>query len=72
VGPLPRELQKVTIYAAGVATKATAPDAAKTFIAYLTRPVSKTKFAAAGLDYTENDDGDTWILALRYDFGDRY
>jgi hypothetical protein len=27
---------------------------------------------AAGLDYTENDDGDTWILALRYDFGNRY
>jgi hypothetical protein len=27
---------------------------------------------AVGLDYSENDDGDTWILALRYDFGDRY
>jgi hypothetical protein len=27
---------------------------------------------AAGLDYSENDDGDTWILSLRYDFGDRY
>lgn len=31
-----------------------------------------TRNFAAGLDYTENDDGDTWILALRYDFGDRY
>lgn len=27
---------------------------------------------ALGLDYSENDDGDTWIVALRYDFGDRY
>jgi hypothetical protein len=31
-----------------------------------------TRNFAAGLDYTENDDGDTWIIALRYDFGDRY
>lgn len=27
---------------------------------------------ALGLDYSENDDGDTWTVALRYDFGDRY
>jgi hypothetical protein len=31
-----------------------------------------TRNFAAGLDYSENDDGDTWIIALRYDFGDRY
>jgi hypothetical protein len=31
-----------------------------------------TRQFAAGLDYTGNDDGDTWILALRYDFGRRY
>lgn len=31
-----------------------------------------TRNFAAGLDYNENDDGDTWILSLRYDFGNRY
>ena len=53
IGPLPKDLQKITIYAGGVATKSTVPDAAKTFIHYLTRPASKEKFAAAGLDYKE-------------------
>jgi len=54
VGPLPKELQKITIYAAGLAAKSTATDAARTFIAYLTTPASKAKFAAAGLDYKDN------------------
>ena len=31
--------------------KSEAQDAARTFISYLTRPASKEKFAAAGLDY---------------------
>ena len=53
VGPLPRDLQKITIYSAGLATKAEAADAARTFINYLTRPASKAKFAGAGLDYRE-------------------
>src|SRR3989475_12519045 len=51
VGPLPTELQKITIYSAGLAAKSAQQDAAKTFIAYLTRPASKEKFAGAGLDY---------------------
>ena len=51
VGPLPGDLQKITIYSAGLASKSTAQDAARTFIAYLTRPASKEKFAGAGLDY---------------------
>ena len=53
VGPLPKDLQKITIYSAGVAAKSTASDAAKTFITYLGNPASKAKFAAAGLDYKE-------------------
>jgi len=51
VGPLPGDLQKITVYSAGVAAKSKEPDAARTFIAYLTRPSSKEKFAGAGLDY---------------------
>ena len=53
VGPLPRELQKVTIYSGGVAAKAAQPEAAGAFIAFLTRPAFKPKLAAAGLDYRE-------------------
>jgi molybdate transport system substrate-binding protein len=53
VGPLPRELQKVTIYSGGVAAKAAQPEAARAFLAFLTRPAFKPKLAAAGLDYRE-------------------
>jgi molybdate transport system substrate-binding protein len=53
VGPLPAELQKVTIYSAGLAAKAATPEAARAFIAFLTSPPIKEKFAAAGLDYRE-------------------
>ncbi len=53
VGPLPKELQKVTTYSAGLVAKSAMPDPARTFIAYLARPALKPKFAAAGLDYQE-------------------
>ena len=53
VGPLPKDLQKITTYSAGLAAKSAMPDAARTFIAYLARPAFRAKFAAAGLDYTE-------------------
>ena len=51
VGPLPPDLQKVTVYSAGLATRSAAPETARAFIAFLTRPAFKVKFAAAGLDY---------------------
>lgn len=53
VGPLPRELQKVTVYAAGVAAGRAAPEAARAFIAYLARPAFKARYAALGLDYRD-------------------
>ena len=53
VGPLPKDLQKITTYSAGLAAKSAAPDPARTFIAYMARPAFKPKFAAAGLDYKE-------------------
>jgi molybdate transport system substrate-binding protein len=53
VGPLPKELQKVTTYSAGVAAKTTAPELARGFIAFLARPAFKGKFAEAGLDYKD-------------------
>jgi molybdate transport system substrate-binding protein len=53
VGPLPGDLQKVTVYSAGLATRSASPEAARAFIAFLTRAAFKPKFAAAGLDYKE-------------------
>ena len=53
VGPLPKDVQKVTVYSAGIATKATAPEVARAFVTFLTAPSVKPKFAAAGLDYKE-------------------
>lgn len=53
VGPLPRELQKVTTYSAGLLTRSTTPEAARAFIAFLARPAFRAKFAEAGLDYRE-------------------
>jgi molybdate transport system substrate-binding protein len=53
VGPLPRAVQKVTTYPAGIAGKATAREAARAFVAFLTSPATKAKLAAAGLDYKD-------------------
>ena len=53
VGPLPKELQKLTTYSAAVASLATKPEVARAFVAYLAQPSFKPKFAAAGLDYRE-------------------
>src|SRR5262245_35838119 len=53
VGPLPKEVQKVTTYAAGLAAKSSQPDTARTFMAYLARPEFRPRYAAAGLDYKE-------------------
>lgn len=52
-GPLPRDIQKVTTYSAGLVSKAATPEAARAFIAYLMSPPVRPKFAAAGLDYKE-------------------
>ena len=53
VGPLPKELQKITTYSAAVATRAATPETARAFIAFVTRPTFKPKFVVAGLDYRE-------------------
>ncbi|HZP35663.1 MAG TPA: substrate-binding domain-containing protein [Methylomirabilota bacterium] len=51
VGPLPGDLQKVTVYSAGLAARSQQPAAARAFMAFLARPAFRPKFAAAGLDY---------------------
>ena len=51
VGPLPRELQKFTVYSAGIATASTSPERAKAFVDFVTRPTFREKFTEAGLNY---------------------
>ena len=53
VGPLPRELQNVTTYSAGLPSRSTAPEQGRKFIGFATSPAFKAKLAAAGLDYRE-------------------
>jgi molybdate transport system substrate-binding protein len=50
VGPLPRELQSVTPFVAGVTTDASQPDAAKALIQFLTTPEAKRVIKAKGLE----------------------
>lgn len=53
VGPLPKDLQKITTYSAGLAARSAVPEAARAFIAFVTRPSFTSRFAEAGLDYRE-------------------
>ncbi len=53
VGPLPKELQKTTVYAAGLTVSSASKDAARAFVAFLAREDFKPRLAAAGLDYKE-------------------
>jgi molybdate transport system substrate-binding protein len=53
VGPLPRALQKVTTYTAGVPARSATPELGRALIRFLTLPTFKARRAAAGLDYQE-------------------
>lgn len=50
VGPLPRELQSVTPFVAGISAASSHPGAAKTLIAFLTTPEAKRVIKAKGLE----------------------
>jgi molybdate transport system substrate-binding protein len=50
VGPLPRELQSVTPFVAGIMASASHPDAAKALIQFLTTPEAKRVIKAKGLE----------------------
>ena len=53
VGPLPRELQKVTVYSAALPTRGSSTEPAKAFVEFMARPAFKARLAAAGLDYKD-------------------
>lgn len=50
VGPLPHEVQRVTVFSAGVATAATASEAARALIAYLSSPGVRPAIVKSGLE----------------------
>jgi molybdate transport system substrate-binding protein len=49
VGPLPPEVQRVTVFSAGVAAGAKAPDAARAFIRFLTSPAAAPAITKSGM-----------------------
>jgi molybdate transport system substrate-binding protein len=53
VGPVPKELQKVTTYSAALGARSTAPELGRAFIQLAASPAFKSKRAAVGLDYRE-------------------
>lgn len=53
VGPLPRELQKVTVYSVALPARGTTTEPAKAFVEFMARPAFKARLAAAGLDYKD-------------------
>jgi molybdate transport system substrate-binding protein len=50
VGPLPAEVQREVVYAAGIAAKTREPNAARAFITYLTTPAATTVIKANGMN----------------------
>jgi molybdate transport system substrate-binding protein len=50
VGPLPAEVQKITVFSAGVSTTSKEPDAAKSLIKFLTSPQAAPVLIKSGLE----------------------
>lgn len=50
VGPLPAELQKITVFSAGIATISKEPDAGKALIKFLASPAARDTIVKSGMD----------------------
>jgi molybdate transport system substrate-binding protein len=50
VGPMPKEVENITTYAAGIATRTGRPELAQRFLRFLTTPSAKAAFRMTGLD----------------------
>jgi molybdate transport system substrate-binding protein len=50
IGPLPDELQKITIFSAGIATVSKEPDAGKALIKFLASPAARAEIVKSGMD----------------------
>jgi molybdate transport system substrate-binding protein len=56
VGPIPAELQKITVFSAAVASNSQAPEAAEAFIAFLASPAASPVLKKTGLDPIDEAD----------------
>jgi molybdate transport system substrate-binding protein len=50
VGPLPADLQKITVFSAGIASVSKEPDAGKALIKFLTSPAASAAIIKSGLE----------------------
>ena len=50
VGPLPADLQKITIFSAGIATGSKEPDAGKALIKFLASPAARDEIVKSGME----------------------
>jgi molybdate transport system substrate-binding protein len=50
VGPLPKEIENITTYAAAVSTRALAAEVAQQFVRFLVTPLAREAFKTAGVD----------------------
>jgi molybdate transport system substrate-binding protein len=50
VGPLPNDLQKITVFSAGIATVSTEPDAGKALIKFLASPAARDAIIKSGME----------------------
>jgi molybdate transport system substrate-binding protein len=50
IGPLPDELQKITIFSAGIASVSKEPDAGKALIKFLASPAARAEIVKSGMD----------------------
>jgi molybdate transport system substrate-binding protein len=50
VGPLPDELQKITVFSAGIASVSKEPDAGKALIKFLASPAARPEIVKSGMD----------------------
>ncbi len=50
VGPLPNDLQKITVFSAGIATVSKEPEAGKALIQFLASPAARAEIVNSGLD----------------------
>jgi molybdate transport system substrate-binding protein len=50
VGPLPADIQEITVFASGIQVGAKESDAAKAWVKFLTAPAAAPAFKARGLE----------------------
>ncbi|MBV9461854.1 MAG: substrate-binding domain-containing protein, partial [Bradyrhizobium sp.] len=55
VGPLPADIQKITVFSAGIASESKEPEAGQTLIKFLGSPAARQTIVDSGLDPIAKD-----------------